>query len=584
MASFATHENDDAISDDESEDDEINLEETDDEDDEDPYAAVARQHQHQQLQVAAAALQQSQTTDDDDDDDDDESDDNDNNVVNMAEQYAATVAATARTTLKPAIVPTGKQAPPGAAQTTDEDDDAESVDSGDGDIPLATPYPWAQDDYEFTLHHEPKRRKIMGTGMMYLKRLTQENSNDDSKYEEATVLSSPAKQLLKQLMQQTKKDGHNGAEEEEEEEDSSDEEESDSEDDDDEDDEDVQKQRRHLPGPRLYTTSLEPYSSATSSIPPVPGLFHTICTIMDEAHPLNVTNRHIVRACALMIPHGAPPATMDAKEMICCALYFLSLEWKSPDPTALPDLPLIRNNTAPGNARDLEKHAYEKVGDWNPNTLLTQLRELERLFFHSPATLSPTAYVPTPIPCQNLQWQSRLRFCPRRRNDTKGKEQEATILLKGTVPTRMLGKQKPIGRPKGTSSPKNKAGGGGGGGGGGDASIGRPKKKATTATGATKTTGTKKKKGSPSTAAAAAASIVVKTEESNDSDDDGMKPQGIVIRDGTQGKQLPSFLNNPDMMDEEDDENDKVDFDDDDDGDDSGEDSGDEKVKVEDYY
>jgi hypothetical protein len=300
----------------------------------------------------------------------------------------------------------------GGVANADSDDD-----SGDGDLPLATPYPWAQDDYELTLHHEPKKKTPVGTGMIYLKRLLKDESEGD-KFEESTILSAPAKELLQSLLRQ-----HTKTPKDEDDDDSSDssesEDEEEDEEDDDDDDDEGRKQRCHLPGPRLWRTSVDHISTT--------GFLYSILKEIDSLHPQNVTTRHLIRACALTLPAGAPPGCMDAKEMMMCALHWLSSDWSSPDPSQLPSLPLLQATTTGATARDLEKCAYEKAGNWTMDSFPpNSLDELERFFLYSPSSST------------QLEWMSRLRFCPR--IVAKGKD-ETQILLKGNIPASMTGKK-----------------------------------------------------------------------------------------------------------------------------------------------
>ena len=490
MASFATHHND---------------EDSSDSDNNDPNEAVEALVDHPretfpQQQRSDSSLEDdhdSASSDEDDEDDemrvtqaerfqdaeeDDDEDDDDNADDDDALQLTATPrnirpaaptvrAAPAAPTITRVMVKTEDQQQPPRnnndsvinddLQDMDDNDDDDS-ESGDGDLPLATPYPWAQDEYELTLHHDPKRKKPIGTGMVYLKRLTYDSEEQREQYEEATVLSPPAKTILKQLLQQQKKhtkvvkrDDEDSSEEEEEEEESDEEEE-----DDDEDEEAVMK-RRQLPGPRLWTNihrndKSQHQNNDDDDDEQEESLFLSILQVMEDAHPLNVTTRHIIRVSALKLPPGAPPGGMDAKEFVCCALHFLSSEWKSPDPSQIPTLPLIRSNTAPGNARDLEKRSYQKAYHWNSKDLRPMLAELERFFYDSPSSASyhPALLTTTTMttakgsPHNNnnpLPWISRVRFCPRPPDPRGGRKGlgETTFLLKGQpIPARMTGQKR----------------------------------------------------------------------------------------------------------------------------------------------
>ena len=337
-------------------------------------------------------------------------------------------------------------------QEEDDDSDEDTEDSGeDGELPLATPYPWSQDDYELTLHYDPKRRKTIGTGMVYLKRLTYHDPNSSDlyvshssssitpQYEEASVLSAPAKALLKQLLQrQHKKDitDHDSSEEEDEEEEEEEEEESD----DDDDNEQAKQKRRHLPGPRLWTRKpgdpianmednddennnednnedddnddnnnideddndgeqqqQDPQKQKRKKRKPqkLTSLFFQMLQFLEHSHPQPVTTRSIIRKCALSLPAGIPSGLMDAKEFLCCSLHFLSSTWKSPDTTQLPTLPLLTYEavTPSSDVRDLEKRSYQKAYDWDLQTLKPMLAELERFFYNSPAVTHPTSAV-----------------------------------------------------------------------------------------------------------------------------------------------------------------------------------------------
>ena len=302
------------------------------------------------------------------------------------------------------------------------DDDS---DSGDGDLPLATPYPWAPGDYELTLHHEPKRRKVMGSGMVYLKRLIREEDKSTATAAseinkvmegEKTVLSVRAKALLKTLIAKVTKPKSADPDDS-----SSSEEESDEEEDDDEDDdEEAQTQRRILPGPTFWAPSLRAVQAPKQG----QGFLYNILKVIDENHPKAVLTRQFIRDCALELPAGSVPGCMDAKEMILGALHWLSSDWESPDTTQVPNLPLIEPSlSTKSSERDLEKRTYEKSGEWSLDSL--PLIELERLFFNSPSSSS------------DLRWISRIRFCPRL---AKGKD-ESSIILKGNLPVFVTGKK-----------------------------------------------------------------------------------------------------------------------------------------------
>jgi len=123
-----------------------------------------------------------------------------------------------------------------------------------------------------------------------------------------------------------------------------------------------------------------------------------------------VTTKKIIRSCCMTLRPGDVPGSLDAKEMVLAALFFLSskLETKSKN---LQDLPLIQPAQELG---DLEKRAYMKAWEWRIEDITENVLALEQIFFATPS---------------KWRWLSREKFCPR-----LTEKEEASFFMKGSIP------------------------------------------------------------------------------------------------------------------------------------------------------
>jgi len=141
-----------------------------------------------------------------------------------------------------------------------------------------------------------------------------------------------------------------------------------------------------------------------------------------------VTTKKIIRSCCMTLRPGDVPGSLDAKEMVLAALFFLSskLETKSKN---LQDLPLIQPAQELG---DLEKRAYMKAWEWRIEDITENVLALEQIFFATPS---------------KWRWLSREKFCPR-----LTEKEEASFFMKGSIPASAAAK-----RVKGETTRKRKA-------------------------------------------------------------------------------------------------------------------------------
>jgi hypothetical protein len=147
------------------------------------------------------------------------------------------------------------------------------------------------------------------------------------------------------------------------------------------------------------------------------SLLASLLKVVDDDRG-NVTAKAFLKTCALTVRPGMVPPMMDAKEMVLAALQFLSetTAWIRP----------VQEQV------DLEKGSYAKVGDWKLADILSQVAELESVFYEGAA---------------DLTWMPRTRFVPPMQNPVE----EDLLLLKGNPPARYLAK-KVVRKKKVTSS------------------------------------------------------------------------------------------------------------------------------------
>ena len=254
-------------------------------------------------------------------------------------------------------------------------------------LPTSNPYPWGPyDDQIF----ESKGRKRRGTGISFLQSTIK---NDD--------VSESAAKILRALMPELA---------------------------------DMSESEVY---PIMSTTSLGKYlprpmhsSQSEDEILSMArdgkvSLFASLLKLTDDASPVTVPSKTMIRSCILTVRPGSVPASMDAKDLLLAALFFLSQDQHSHSKAFL-DLPLLR---PVGITEDLEKRSYEKAWTWNLTPeFLKKVGMLEIAFLESAAI-----------------WQDlpRGRMVP-----SIPKEDEGILLYKGNIPSSATPKTKKGGMSK----------------------------------------------------------------------------------------------------------------------------------------
>lgn len=253
-------------------------------------------------------------------------------------------------------------------------------------LPASNPYPWGPYDYQIS---ESKGRKRRGTGITFLQSAIKNDGVNES-----------AAKILKALMPELA---------------------------------DVSESEVY---PIMLTSSLGNYiprpmqsSQSEDEILNLArsgkvSLFASLLKLTDDASPVTVPSKTMIRSCILTVRPGAVPASMDAKDFVLSALFFLSQVQPSHSKAFL-DLPLLR---LVGITEDLEKRSYEKAWTWNLTPeFLKKVGILETAFLES---------------ASNWQDLPRGHMVP-----SIPKEDERTLLYKGNIPLSATPKTK-----KGTMS------------------------------------------------------------------------------------------------------------------------------------
>jgi hypothetical protein len=271
------------------------------------------------------------------------------------------------------------------------------------DLPYATPYPWDNEDMEEqqkTANESLRKRKFVGSGFATLYKQT---------YGPESTATDTAKLILANLLRQHSVAFDGG-------------------------DEDFETKADDLYGNRLAIPQKEAIQNDMGDDEILElardsklSLFASLLKVIEESDS-EVTTKQLTRTCCLTPNPGDVPGSIDAKEMVLCALHFLSssLETRSDQ---LVSLPLIRPLQQVG---DLEKRSYAKKGDWKLSDILDNILQLEQAFLSS---------------ATSWKWLERGKFCPR-----LSAQDEKSFVLKGSIPASATGK-----KAKAESTRKRKA-------------------------------------------------------------------------------------------------------------------------------
>jgi hypothetical protein len=271
------------------------------------------------------------------------------------------------------------------------------------DLPYATPYPWDNEDMEEhqnTANKSLRKRKFVGSGFAALYKQT---------YGPESVATDTTKLILANLLRQhsVKFDGV---------------------------EEDFETEADDLYGNRLVIPLKEAVQNDMGDDEILElardgklSLFASLLKVIEESNS-EVTTKQLTRTCCLTPNPGDVPGSIDAKEMVLCALHFLSSSLEASS-DQLVSLPLIRPIQQVG---DLEKRSYAKKGDWKLSDILDNILQLEQAFMSS---------------ATSWKWLARGKFCPR-----LSLQDEKTFVLKGSIPASATGK-----KAKAESTRKRKA-------------------------------------------------------------------------------------------------------------------------------
>jgi hypothetical protein len=182
----------------------------------------------------------------------------------------------------------------------------------------------------------------------------------------------------------------------------------------------------------------------------------------------SVSSNYILQRCALTVIPQKTPGLLSAKEMIYAALHFLCQEYPpstkkgtDSDITSITvQLPLIQSTSM---SNDIERRSYEKLYDWDLNSILSQIFVLEQYFYNAihidytlllsqPSSTSPTTLQSETKRKNCLMWLPREMFIPNK----IPYELQREILVKGSIPEETKNSITTTSKNTGTST-KNKS-------------------------------------------------------------------------------------------------------------------------------
>lgn len=266
-------------------------------------------------------------------------------------------------------------------------------------IPLATPYPWPDED-DFapsTRVEEEGFSASSGSGFGYLQ----------SQLLSSSEMSGRAKRILVDLL----------------------------------DEENVKlkgsppKIKKRKQKKKLVTTVLDSSMSELTILDLAAAgeisLLGSLLSVIEDANGVAVASKTLLQTCALAVNPAKTPGLLDAREMIMAALHLLSQEYyhdsssysvedDSDSPDDFPVLPLIRPLSITG---DLERRSYEKCYDWMLADILPQVAALEEGFYNAG---------------NDYKWLPREKFLPA----IKDADTQRQLLLRGRIVHGEMGNMK----------------------------------------------------------------------------------------------------------------------------------------------
>jgi hypothetical protein len=271
------------------------------------------------------------------------------------------------------------------------------------DLPYATPYPWDNEEMEESYKRANaslRKRRFVGSGFAALYKQS---------FGSGSTTGDTAKSILTNLLQQNNLEFG-------------------------EDEEYSETNADELYGSKLTVSRKETVTPGISDEQIISlardgklSLFQSLLKGIDGGST-PVTTKHLIRTCCLTLRPADVPGSIDSKEMILSALYFLSSTFEA-SAEHLVSLPLIRPLQEVG---DLEKRSYEKSRGWKLSDISDKLLHLEQAFMSSSTSWN---------------WLGRDKFSPR-----LPRKEEASFFMKGTIPPSATGK-----KPKGEGTRKRKA-------------------------------------------------------------------------------------------------------------------------------
>jgi hypothetical protein len=248
------------------------------------------------------------------------------------------------------------------------------------DIPYAQPFPWTEES-QGSATRSLRKRKFVGSGLALLRK---ESLGSESK------LGNVAKNILMNLFHQhgIELDGEMESDEN-------------------------KFKGIGLSNPALRVLSPTGKTEHAIVLETESGnrsLFIGMLKAITESSTGTISTRQILGKVCLLLQPGSLPGIMDSKDIVLAALHFLSSNDETKSDLVLR-LPLIRPLQAYG---DLEKRAFEKVGDWKLEDIKGKILRMEEVFLSSPSS---------------WKWQKRESLSLR-----LSQEDEESFFMKGTVP------------------------------------------------------------------------------------------------------------------------------------------------------